>query len=75
MRFPGALQMGVEREKKLSAGQVPQLETRVKRGANHVCHVENRQDGKIHERSGGKGLPILKEYRTKSHMAAVECVI
>lgn len=54
MQFPGTLQMGVEREKKLSAGQVPQLETRVKRGANHVCHVENRQNGKVHERSGGK---------------------
>lgn len=54
MQFPGTLQMGVEREKKLSAGQVPQLETRVKCGANHVCHVENRQDGKVHERSRGK---------------------
>lgn len=49
--------MGVEREKKLPASKISQLETRVKRGTDHVRHVENRKDGKVHERFGGKRLP------------------
>lgn len=46
--------MGVERQKELSTGEVPQLETCVERGTNHVRHVENRKNGAVHERFGSK---------------------
>jgi hypothetical protein len=47
--FTGALQMGIEREKKLSTCKISQLETCVKRCTDHVCYVKNRKNGKIHE--------------------------
>lgn len=47
--FSGALQMGIEREKKLSTCEISQLETCFKRGTDHVCYVENWKNGKIHE--------------------------
>lgn len=46
--------MGVEREKKLSTGEISQLETRVKRDSVHVRHVENWKNGKVHERFRSK---------------------
>ena len=46
--------MGVECEEKLSTSKISQLETRVKRGPDYVRHVENRKDGKVHERFGSK---------------------
>lgn len=52
--FPGALQMGVEREEELPTGKISQLETRPERGADNVRHVENRKNGKVHERFGSK---------------------
>lgn len=44
--------MGPQRQKELSACQVPQLAPRTQRGANHVCHAQNRQNGKVHDRPG-----------------------
>lgn len=42
--------MGVERTKKLQASKISQLETCVERSSDHVCHVENWKNGKVHER-------------------------
>lgn len=50
IKFPGFMQMGVERAKKLQTGKISQLETCVERCSDHVCHVENWKNGKIHER-------------------------
>jgi len=52
--FSGPLQMGVEREEKLSTRQIPQLETRVERDTVHVRHVENWKNGTVHERFRSK---------------------
>jgi len=46
--------MGAEREEKLSARQISQLETRVERDAVYVRHAENRKNGTIYERFRSK---------------------
>lgn len=48
------MQVGVECKKKLSTGEVPQLETRAKRRTDYVCYAENWQNGTVHERFRGK---------------------
>lgn len=54
--------MGVEREKKLSTCKISQLETCPERGADNVRHVENRKNGKIHERFRSKSYKKLFAY-------------
>lgn len=45
----GSLSMGVKCEEKLQARQIPQLETRVKRGSDHVRYAQNGKNGKVHD--------------------------
>jgi hypothetical protein len=54
--FPaGPLSVDPQREKKLPPGKVPQLEARLERGPDDVRHVQNGQDGEVHERLGDVG--------------------
>lgn len=41
--------MGIECKEKLSTSKISQLETRIKRSTNYVCHVKNWENGKVHE--------------------------
>lgn len=55
----GVVSVGAERQEKLQAGQVPQLQARPQRVPDHVHCPQDRQDGKVHERPRG-GLQIDK---------------
>lgn len=46
--------MGVERQKELQAGQVPQLAPRPECRPDNVCDAENRENGTIYDGSRGK---------------------
>jgi len=47
----GPMSLDSQCQEELPAGQVPQLAARPQRGSDHVRHVEDRQDGTLHDRS------------------------
>lgn len=51
--------MGIECKEKLSTSKISQLETRIKRGTDYVCHVKNWKNGKVHERLRSKHLQLI----------------
>lgn len=54
---PGPLPLDPQRKEELPTGEVPQLATRSERGPDDVRHVQNGEDGALHERPGDSGTP------------------
>lgn len=57
--------MDIECQEELPTGEIPQLAPCSERGADHVRDAQDRQDGQIHDGSGGATLRFLNIFKQK----------